>query len=90
MARIVHYLMAVSFVALVMISSNSPSCQACFPPGPWCRPRPPCFQPANNYCTSGPNCAYTCQLKGHTTYNAYCKPPKRSDNPKVYLCCCPP
>jgi len=29
MTRIVHYLMATSLVVLVMVSSKSPSCQAC-------------------------------------------------------------
>jgi hypothetical protein len=32
MGRIAHYLMGTSFVLLVMISSNSPSCQACANP----------------------------------------------------------
>nr|CAB3491626.1 unnamed protein product [Digitaria exilis] len=88
MARTLHYLMATSFVVLVMIHSNSLSCQAlCF--GPWCKPRPPCFQPPDNHCTDGRSCVFICQYHGHKTYKAYCKQPKNPKKP-VYLCCCPP
>ncbi|KAF8672919.1 hypothetical protein HU200_049144 [Digitaria exilis] len=45
MGRIVH-LVATSLLLLVMISSNSPSCQACI--GWWCLP---CFKPSNRECT---------------------------------------
>ncbi|CAM0149209.1 unnamed protein product [Urochloa decumbens] len=92
MARmLVHYLMATLFMVLVMISSNSVSCLPCSPPGGvGQRDLASCFKALNNICTTNESCVYDCQLKGHTTYNAYCKPPKKSQNPQEYLCCCPP
>ncbi|CAL4978906.1 unnamed protein product [Urochloa decumbens] len=85
MARIVHCLMATLFVVLVMISSNSPSCQACLLP--YClRVGGPCFKARNNICTDD-SCMIDCEANRHFTYNAYCKKPKRSQEP--YKCCCP-
>ncbi|CAL4982786.1 unnamed protein product [Urochloa decumbens] len=89
MARIVHCLMATSFIVLVMISSNSPFCQACIGP---CigRPRQNCLQAPNNNCTIGGTiCIDACILRGYGSINAYCKRPKRFDNPPIYKCCCP-
>ncbi|KAG2570822.1 hypothetical protein PVAP13_7KG100145 [Panicum virgatum] len=89
MGRIVHYLMATSFVVLVMISTNSPSCHAapCF--GNWCNP-PPCFPATNeDYCTKE-LCPHVCMVSGHIVSNdAYCKKPKKGGEP-IWLCCCPP
>ncbi|RCV39428.1 hypothetical protein SETIT_8G223800v2 [Setaria italica] len=84
MARIVHYLMPTSFVVLVMISFNSSSCQACF--FPWCRP--PCFKVLDRDCTDL-ICAYVCRFEGFNTLHAYCKKPRNTKKPQVYLCCCP-
>ncbi|CAL4915837.1 unnamed protein product [Urochloa decumbens] len=86
MTRIVHYLIAASFVVLVMISSNSSSCQACI--GPWCRRPRPCFEPTNDdYCTDD-ICQSVCDMNGFKTNRAYCKQPKKVHDD--WLCCCPP
>ncbi|RCV39430.1 hypothetical protein SETIT_8G224000v2 [Setaria italica] len=85
MGGIVHYLMATSFVFLVMISHNSPSCQACI--GSWCRPVH-CFKPTNNdYCTDE-ICPHVCELNGYKTNRAYCEKPKKGSHRR--FCCCPP
>ncbi|KAG2570702.1 hypothetical protein PVAP13_7KG038763 [Panicum virgatum] len=87
MRRIVHYLMATSFVFLVMISTNSPSCQAGL--GPWCKPRPPCFPATNeDYCTKE-ICPHVCEMNEIVSNGAYCKKPKKGGEP-IWLCCCPP
>nr|TKW02257.1 hypothetical protein SEVIR_8G234600v2 [Setaria viridis] len=88
MGRIVHYLMVTSFVVLAMISTNSPSCQACF--GPWCkRPPVPCFAATNeDYCTSD-ICPHVCEVNHVVSNRAYCKKPGRRDPVPIWLCCCP-
>ncbi|CAL4986088.1 unnamed protein product [Urochloa decumbens] len=86
MARIVHCLMATLFVVLVMISSNSPSCQACRLAPLLSSGAGPCFKARNNICTDD-SCMIDCEANRHFTYNAYCKKPKRSQEP--YKCCCP-
>ncbi|CAL4982877.1 unnamed protein product [Urochloa decumbens] len=79
MARILHYLMATSLVVLVMISSNSTSCQAtCL--FPWCRTEP-CFKVVDKDCTELV-CQHICAFEGKTTSHAYCKTSKK-------MCCCP-
>ncbi|TKW02254.1 hypothetical protein SEVIR_8G234300v4 [Setaria viridis] len=85
MARIVHYVMATSFVVLVMISSNSPSCQAClFRTCRW----PKCFNVTENNCNFY-HCKFVCRHEGYKTSFAYCKErPKNTKKP--YMCCCPP
>ncbi|CAL4982973.1 unnamed protein product [Urochloa decumbens] len=82
MARLVHYMMATSFVILVMMSSNLPSCKACF--GRWCRP--PCFQPEGNLCTDA-RCRRVCEDNGYPTNRATCNEPKKGRS--EFLCCCP-
>ncbi|KAF8668159.1 hypothetical protein HU200_052451 [Digitaria exilis] len=86
MAKIVRCLMAASFMILVTISFNSPSCQACVGFWPWCR-SPYCFQPPTNFCDDN-SCGDVCRTYGIVTDKVYCKQPKR---PRlyVYLCCCP-
>ncbi|CAL4979016.1 unnamed protein product [Urochloa decumbens] len=79
MTRILHYLMATSLVVLVMISSNSTSCQACLFPG--CRPPTPCFKVLDKDCTEL-ICQHICGFQGKTTTHAYCKSSKK-------MCCCP-
>ncbi|CAL4896538.1 unnamed protein product [Urochloa decumbens] len=85
MSRVVRCFMATSFVVLVMISSKSPSCEACLPP--YCfRVGGPCFKALRSPCTDD-SCSYECPFYVPFTYNAYCKKPKRSREP--YKCCCP-
>nr|TKW02256.1 hypothetical protein SEVIR_8G234500v2 [Setaria viridis] len=85
MGRIVHCMMATSFVVFLMISTNSPSCQACF--GPWCFRRPePCFRVrtyvSDNYCHG------VCEVNHVVSNRAYCKF-KRGTRGTVWQCCCP-
>ncbi|KAF8728808.1 hypothetical protein HU200_018088 [Digitaria exilis] len=82
MARVVHYLTAASFLVLVMISSNTPTCQACI--GRWCRPTP-CFPVTNMDYSS---CQDVCEYHGYKTNRAYLKRPKRGS--LQWSCCCPP
>ncbi|KAF8694265.1 hypothetical protein HU200_038403 [Digitaria exilis] len=82
MARMMLYLMATSLMVLVMISSNSPSCEACL--GPFFGP--PCFHPPDNYCTDE-TCSPVCKENGYRTNRAYCQKPKKGRN--SWFCCCP-
>uniref|UniRef100_K3ZKL9 Knottin scorpion toxin-like domain-containing protein n=1 Tax=Setaria italica TaxID=4555 RepID=K3ZKL9_SETIT len=85
MGRIVHYLMATSFVVLVMISTNSPSCQACL--GPWCfRRTEPCFQVT--HVVSDDYCRGVCEVNHVVSNRAYCTF-KRGKRRAVWQCCCP-
>ncbi|KAG2563991.1 hypothetical protein PVAP13_8KG341800 [Panicum virgatum] len=81
----VAYLMSTSLLILLMISSNSPSCQACI--GPWCKPPGPCFPPTDkDYCTKA-ICPSVCAINGHETSRAYCK--RSRGGHFKWLCCCP-
>ncbi|KAG2563986.1 hypothetical protein PVAP13_8KG342500 [Panicum virgatum] len=83
----VAYLMATSLLLLLMISSNSPSCQACI--GRWCNPPAPCFPPTDkDYCTKA-ICPSVCAIYGHETNSAYCKK-GHGRRHFEWLCCCPP
>ncbi|CAL4990409.1 unnamed protein product [Urochloa decumbens] len=83
MARIMHYLMATSFIVFAMISFNSSSCQACI--GRWCFTPEPCFQPTSPASCTDDGCRPVCSAHLYTTNNAYCKKGRRES-----LCCCPP
>ncbi|KAF8672918.1 hypothetical protein HU200_049143 [Digitaria exilis] len=84
MGRIVC-LMAMSLLVLVMISSISPSYQACI--GRGClRPRPPCFVPVSrDYCTAE-MWPHVCSVNRYETNRAYCKKPWFGSAP--WECCC--
>ncbi|KAG0531030.1 hypothetical protein BDA96_05G239200 [Sorghum bicolor] len=86
MTRMVHYLMATMFVVLVMIYSNSTSCQASLFPSS-VKLQPPCFEPPTHRCVDGRSCVFVCQYNGIRTYRAFCKHPTHAQEP--YLCCCP-
>jgi hypothetical protein len=62
--RIVHYLMGTSFVLLLMISSNSPSCQAC------ANPSPTCLHSAALHCTALMHCLVPQTFSDHLIYIA--------------------
>ncbi|RCV39432.1 hypothetical protein SETIT_8G224200v2 [Setaria italica] len=89
MGRIVHYLMATSFVVLLIISTNSPSCQACL--WPWCKPRPdpePCFRVMEPRDCTDNYCHGVCEVNHVVSNHAYCKIPGKRGVP-VWHCCCP-
>ncbi|RCV39433.1 hypothetical protein SETIT_8G224300v2 [Setaria italica] len=86
MGRIVQCMMATSFVVLLMISTNSPSCQACL--WPWCKPRPkaPCFETTNkDHCTMD-ICARLCEANGVVSKRPICIQKFRAPR---WQCCCP-
>ncbi|CAL4982823.1 unnamed protein product [Urochloa decumbens] len=73
-----HYLMATSFVVLVMISFKSSSCQASWT-------SPPCFPSTSLDCTKE-ICISVCAAHGHETNHPYC----RKGLYQWPACCCPP
>ncbi|KAG2559141.1 hypothetical protein PVAP13_8NG317000 [Panicum virgatum] len=69
MGRVVYLMMATPFLVRLMISSNSPSCQARI--GRWCKPPGlPCFPPTDkDYCRKA-ICPSVCAINGHETSRA--------------------
>ncbi|KAG2570823.1 hypothetical protein PVAP13_7KG100154 [Panicum virgatum] len=88
MGRIVHYLMGISFVVLVMISSISPSCQACLGPLFWGRGATCLNAMREDHCTKE-ICPHVCEANHIVSNRAFCKKPKRRVDGAIWLCCCP-